>query len=251
MSIKWHSMAGKLRPFFSFYGGKYRAAKLYRPPVFGRPVIEPFAGGAGYSVYWGCRKVKLYDVDEAVCGVWDYLIRAKESEISALPDMRPGGSAAELPITQEARWLIGFWCNVASAVPKPRLSAWACKATSQLMWGERVRRRLVAQLHHIREWTIEQRSFAEIPDQWATWFIDPPYQGKPGRSYRHNVVDYAALAAYCQTRSGRVIVCENHGADWLPFAHLAHTKAGGGSKGARRTSHEVVWSPDIPGPRAL
>jgi 16S rRNA G966 N2-methylase RsmD len=131
------------------------------------------------------------------------------------------------------------------------MSKWACTATTQLIWGERVRRRLVAQLRHIREWTIEQRSFAEIPDQWATWFIDPPYQGKPGRAYRHNVVDYAALAAYCQSRSGRVIVCENAGADWLPFAHLAYIKAGGGARGGHRTSHEVVWSPDIPGPRAL
>lgn len=38
-----------LKPFFTFYGGKWRAAPHYAPPEFAT-IVEPFAGAAGYSV---------------------------------------------------------------------------------------------------------------------------------------------------------------------------------------------------------
>ena len=38
--------ATKLKPFFTYYGGKYRAAPKYPEPVHGS-IVEPFAGSAG------------------------------------------------------------------------------------------------------------------------------------------------------------------------------------------------------------
>lgn len=57
----------------------------------------------------------------------------------------------------------------------------------------------------------------------ATWFIDPPYRGRPGSHYRYGskLIDYTNLAAWCQMLPGQVIVCEQHGADWLPFERLS------------------------------
>jgi site-specific DNA-adenine methylase len=34
-----------LRPFFTFYGGKWRAAPFYDAPTHGH-IVEPFAGSA-------------------------------------------------------------------------------------------------------------------------------------------------------------------------------------------------------------
>jgi len=39
----------KLRPFWRYYGGKFRAAPRYPTPTH-KTIVEPFAGAAGYSL---------------------------------------------------------------------------------------------------------------------------------------------------------------------------------------------------------
>lgn len=91
--------------------------------------------------------------------------------------------------------------------------------------------------------------YLTAPDVTATWFIDPPYKGEAGRLYRHHSIDYAALAGWCRSRRGQVIVCERQGASWLPFLPLTTVKATPGSRG-KGTSAEVVWQHG-PAQRAL
>ena len=52
-----------------------------------------------------------------------------------------------------------------------------------------------------------------------------------------NDIDYSALADWCHSRKGQVIVCENEGADWLPFERLCEQV---GANRAKR-SMEVIW----------
>jgi len=76
-----------LRPFFGYYGGKWRdAQKNYPAPKF-RRLVEPFAGSAGYSLRYPDREVHLYEIDEVIVSVWQYLIRVKASEILRIPDL--------------------------------------------------------------------------------------------------------------------------------------------------------------------
>ena len=96
-----------LKPFFPFYGSKWRDAKRYAGPLT-ELVIEPFAGSAGYSTFYEPQQVLLNDVDPIICGVWDYLIKASMQEILKLPDLEVGQSVDSLDLPQEARWLIGF-----------------------------------------------------------------------------------------------------------------------------------------------
>jgi hypothetical protein len=76
----------------------------------------------------------------------------------------------------------------------------------------------------------------------ATWFVDPPY-ARAGRHYRFRVGDYQALADWCRTRHGQVIVCEQQGASWLPFRPFACLKS---NSGAHRSgySDEAIWTND-------
>ena len=74
----------RLRPFFSYYGSKWRLAPKYSKPKFDT-IIEPFAGSASYSLLYPKRKVKLIDLDDNICILWEYLINVKEKEIRALP----------------------------------------------------------------------------------------------------------------------------------------------------------------------
>jgi site-specific DNA-adenine methylase len=73
-----------MRPFFSFFGSKWRVAPHYPKPTH-NTIIEPFAGSAGYTLRYPNRNVRLYDADPIICGVWDFLLRAASEEIRRLP----------------------------------------------------------------------------------------------------------------------------------------------------------------------
>lgn len=234
MGVEEVSKRPGLRPFFSYYGGKWRAFRRYPEPAYAT-IVEPFAGSAGYATRYPERQVDLYDADEAVAGVWDYLIRTPEAEIRRLPlDFDHVDELTRVP--QEARWLIGFWLNHGAAAPCKSPSSWmrAGKHTTSF-WGEAIRERIASQVGSIRHWTITHGQFDKAPNDPATWFIDPPYQTPAGRHYRHSDLDYEVLGEWCQERIGQVIVCEQDGADWLPFESIGATKSTLGK------SREVAW----------
>lgn len=234
-----------LRPFFGYYGGKWRdAVKHYPEPIFGT-IVEPFAGSAGYALRYFYRRILLCEIDPILSQVWHYLIRVSPKEILAIPDVEEGQSVDDLKICQEARWLVGFWLNRGVASPKKTPSKWMRDGIRPgSFWGDRVRNTIATQVGAIRHWKILQCSYAEAPAlRNATWFVDPPYQ-HAGQHYRYgsDQIDYSALSGWCRTRPGQVIVCENQGADWLPFLPLAAVKT---TRAAQR-SKEVYWTKTRP-----
>ena len=220
----------RLEPFFSYYGSKWRLSPRYPDPLC-QTIIEPFAGSACYSLFhgwknsnqhvlFGCQKVKLFDVNEKICILWKYLIEAKESEILELPLLKPNQRIPQdLPLG--AQYLIGFWCSKAATSPQKKMAATA--RTDLGHWSENIRNRVANQLKYIRHWTIEERCYTEIPNQEATWFVDPPYL-VGGKKYTYSQIDYDFLGEWCQSRLGQIIVCENEAASWLPFKYLHTTK---------------------------
>jgi hypothetical protein len=234
-----------LRPFISYYGGKYRAAPKYPPPRYGK-IKESHAGSAGYSVRYPDRMVELYDVNPKVVGTWDYLIKSSNREILALPDLMDGQTVNDLDICQEARWLIGWWLNKASAGPRNRPSAWMRSGTCpHSYWGQTIRNILARQVSAIRHWKVFLSSYENIPNDDATWFVDPPYQGAAGRLYPFSDIDYPQLGEWCKSRRGQVIVCESVGADWLPFDPFIVAKTNPSSRG-KSNCHEAIWTNNQP-----
>ena len=77
-----------------------------------------------------------------------------------------------------------------------------------------------------------QCSYSDLPNEEAHWFVDPPYNNKAGASYEFNCdgIDYKHLAEWCLERNGSVDVCEQFGADWLPFEVLKLHKSYSGKK---------------------
>jgi site-specific DNA-adenine methylase len=234
-----------LKPFFKYYGGKYRIAPKYPSPIT-RTIIEPFAGSAGYSMRYPHLKIRLYDVNDRIVSLWSYLITVKESEILSLPEKFE--DVRDLKVSQEAKYLIGFWINAGVAEPCNKPSSWMRSGLKpQCFWGSHNKLRIASQLRHIRHWKIENKSFEKIDNEYATWFIDPPYSNNAGRHYTHNEIKYDRLANFCMFRFGQVIVCENAGANWLPFqSFITSAKA---TPGKYRTgkSDEVVFTITNPG----
>lgn len=233
-----------LRPFWRYYGGKWRAAPRYPAPVHDT-IVEPFAGAAGYSLRHPTRRVILVERYAVIAEVWRYLIAVKSSEILRIPTVDRVG---DLPswVPQGARWLVGFVMGAGQATPRLTMSAGLRKFRDQGQgtygWSEAHRARVAAQVEHIRHWTIIEGDYTASPDESATWFIDPPYQGLSGSHYRHGSagIDFAALGRWTRERQGQVIACEAIGADWLPF--VAHSAPQRSAMNRRPSLVEAIWT---------
>lgn len=137
------------------------------------------------------------------------------------------------------KWLIGFCCNGGSAQPKKvsgrhNFNSW-----------NRDKFRIAKNLYKIREWSIVNDTYENIPNVEATWFFDPPYQAK-GKWYKYHDIDYEKLARFVQGRYGQVIACDNTDATWLKFETLVevpftHFK---NSDDYKKTTFEGIWYKD-------
>lgn len=232
-----------LRPFWRYFGGKYRAAPRYPAPRYGT-IVEPFAGAAGYSLRYPTRCVVLVERYPVVAELWRYLIAVPASEVRRIPLV---DSVDDLPawVPDGGRALVGFAMSSAVTSPRRQLSAGKIKLRAMGRrfegWSEAQRERVASQVGAIRHWQIVEGDYTAAPDVEATWFVDPPYQ-VAGSHYVHGPegIDYPALGRWCRARRGQVIACENDDATWLPFRSFATLKAGPRSAG----SPEAVWLSD-------
>lgn len=215
---------------WSYYGRKSKFINLYPKPKHDL-IIEPFAGTAVYSLHednWK-KEVILLEKYDVLVQLWKYLQQAKPENIIALPDLSEGQKVDEFTqLTQEEKWLIGFCINRGSASPK--------KTAKKFNSWDKDKIRIANNIHKIKHWTILQGSYEDIPNQKATWFIDPPYQNQ-GKYYRHNNknINFEYLGEWSKSRLGQVIVCENIDANWLNFQSLIEFR------GQLKTNTESIW----------
>lgn len=228
-----------LKPFWRYYGGKWRAAPRYPQPLL-KTIIEPFAGAAGYSMRYPHLNVILVEKYHVVAEIWRWLIGASEREVLEVPCV---DDVDDLPsaVAQGARNLVGFCMNDATTAPRKVMSSGLqklrAKGSALAGWSEEKRALVASQVRFIRHWRVIEGDYKSAPDVLATWFIDPPYNNKAGSYYVENGLDYASLATWCVERSGQRIVCENEGATWLPFREFATLQAGINGHGSK----EVIW----------
>jgi hypothetical protein len=232
-----------LRPFFRYYGGKWRSvhAGMYPQPLH-NTIIEPFAGSAGYALHYPHCEVHLIDRDPVIAGIWRWLVSATPEEVRSIPFV---DAVDDLPewVPLGARDLIGFSMNAATSSPRKTLSAGARKLREQgrklYGWTHELRERVATQVPYIKHWRIHEGDYTIAHHgAEATWFVDPPY-ATAGKHYRYgsDYVSYGSLADWCRALKGQPIVCESPEADWLPFRALGQVKSGPRTQSTR----EAVW----------
>lgn len=223
---------------FSYFGSKYWLVKKYPPPKHNL-IIEPFAGSAQYAFHYADHKVILIEKNEAVVRMWLWLQMAKPNDILKLPLFDPKDEIKyHIP---EARDLIAMSMNPGTTPPGRNFA----ESFSNLRQGwERKRNKIASNLDKIRHWKILLGDYRDIRNQTATWFVDPPYQGKPRNyhKYRLENEDYTILADWCRSRKGQVIACDLVDADWLPF-RLLHKSS---RSQTNRVQNEAIWTNDQP-----
>ncbi len=224
------------------FGSKVDSAWRYPEPRHSL-IVEPFAGGAGYSLLHYKRDVLLIDLDEDVIGVWQYLIETPSNDVARLPLIRPDQEVSELDCSAGGRLLIS-WCLNQTATPRRKMSSWAVFHENRACyWGPKRRKQAALIASRVKHWRAIVGDYREAPNTEATWFVDPPYVDG-GSHYRHSKVDYEALASWCRERAGQVIVCERHGADWLPFQRLYSAPTARRFSKSRSRCVEAVWLSD-------
>ena len=237
------------RPFLSFYGAKWRMAARIPAPRYPL-IVEPFAGSLGYSVRWGAGgKVLGVERDPVLVDAWQWMLNASPDDVRALPLLSDGDDLrhmADLPAG--ARAVIGLWLNKGMTAPCNVPSKWMREPLPgrlETFWGPGVRERIARQLPLIADWSIIEGDYTDVPDVEATWFIDPPYNNEAGRRYRFGSkgIDYAELGEWCRSRRGQVIVCEQVGAEWLPFEPVSFSVKAA-RKGGCHYSPEAIWTAD-------
>ncbi len=235
-----------LKPFFRYYGGKWRSvhAGRYPEPRY-RSIVEPFAGAAGYSLHYPHLEVHLIDRDPVIAGIWRWLVSTTPDEVRSIPLV---DAVDDLPawVPLGARDLIGFSMNAATSSPRKTLSAGGLRLREQgrkfYGWTHEYRERVATQVPCIKHWRISEGHF-DLPIRGArTRFIDSPYNNEAGEHYVYGreYVNFAQLAAWCLAQEGQTIVCEQSGASWLDFRDIGSVKAGPRS----RTTAEAVWLSD-------
>ncbi len=216
---------------FYYYGAKHRLSRYYPEPKCST-IVEPFAGAAGYAMFWLEKRpdmrAVLVEKDPRVADTWRRVLR--------------GDVNIDRPEVGE--WTTDFLCMTASASN-------ATGTLKRMRFSERASREFDRMLRRIRRIAsavagrveIIEGDFTCAPDIEATWFIDPPYKptrsaGKTsragGRGYARGCnsdsLDYSDLANFCRSRRGQVIACEYVTADWLEFSPLRENQDAFGRK---------------------
>ncbi len=217
---------------FYFYGRKNKIANLYPKPIYDT-IIEPFSGAAAYSMLYYDRNVILCDIDTIIYKTWNYIISVDSNEILNLPLLEKGESLNNDKfnyLTEEQKYLIGFFLNPGSAQPKKSPGNF-CN------WNDKNRRILSENVNKVKHWKIINGSYKDIENVEATWFIDPPYSMQ-GKWYRYNnsKINYNDLGIWCKERNGQVIVCEHADATWMDFKPLISLK------GQKHKKIEGIWT---------
>jgi len=215
---------------FYYYGRKKKIIKYYPKPIHDF-IIEPFAGAAAYAMEYYDKNVFLFEINPKISGAWEFLIKANSSDILQLPLLKDNQSLNDPEfnnLTDPEKYVIGLFLNPGSSTPKKSPGNYCA-------WTEEKRKELSEDVLKVKHWTIINGDYRKASDITATWFIDPPYFNG-GKYYQFHNINYQELANWCLSRKGQVIVCENEGADWLPFKPLIQLK------GQKYSKMEMIYT---------
>lgn len=218
---------------WSYYGAKTNIVDRYPKPRHGK-IIEPFAGTARYALKYFDNDILLVDKYEVIVKIWKWLQLCSPNDVLSLPRFKMGENINNYKYDcEEQRLLVGFLVGFGFADPRKTATPRMRNRPNAMNYTIK---RIAQQLFKIKHWEIKQGCYTDIPNEKATWFIDPPYQ-HGGHVYKHSnkKINFKDLSAWCKTRDGQIMVCENTKADWMAFTPMVCQNVLSGE------NHEAIW----------
>jgi hypothetical protein len=236
-------------PLFKWFGSKWMNAR-YCPKPSHSTVIEPFAGGAGYSLRYADRSVILAEVNDHVYDLWKWLIEdATAQDVADIPlDLEVGYDITSLPLSYGQKLLLKNWQRTNNVGDCWTVSPWGNKPGQ---WTANTRKRVAKDISCVSHWQVSRDGFtlleSDLSDrQDITWFIDPVYQYN--YTYRLKTpFPYDRLASAVSKLKGEVIVCEavcpKTGATptYLPFTYFRSSVTSRRAQGNHTHSKELLY----------
>lgn len=220
---------------FSYYGSKTKICDKYPKPK-GDLIIEPFAGAAKYSLLHFEKEVILVDKYRELIEIWKWLQQCSPKDILRLPILKMGETIEGMDFGCEgANYFMGFMVGRGLSRPQYKVSPFV--GSEKQYHFQYTYKRIASELYKIKHWKFICDDYRNIDNQEATWFVDPPYQ-YGGQKYKHSSknIDFKELAAWCKSRKGQVIVCENTKANWMDFKPVTKIT------GCNHKTTEAIWS---------
>lgn len=215
-------MKTSIGPLFKHFGSKWSASRRcdYETPLFGLPIVEPFAGAAGYSSIYSTFAVQLWDDDPNLLRLWPWLIQeAKEADIREIPiNVLEGTDIRTLGLKPGQSLLLKHWQRTNNCGNCWSISPWGNKPGQ---WTANTRARVAEEVHAVKHWQWKKPNWT----QSGTYFVDPPYLYNYRYRFAADSFDFADLARKVADipADSLVIACEatcpktGRVPDYLPF----------------------------------
>lgn len=240
-----------IHPLFKWFGSKWLSSKTLPPPKHDR-IVEPFAGGAGYSLRYCERDVLICENDLHLAKLWPWLIgEATEAMIRDIPIGVPiGTDIRTLGLSQGQALLLKSWQRTNNVGDCWTISPWGNKPGQ---WTANTSARVAEEVHAIKHWQFAldgmrvMQHAIELGAATSMWFLDPMYEFN--YQYRNKIGhDYAELGRLAQALPGQAVVCEavcpktGKVPNWLPFEHFGERITSRRKAEQNHHSKELIWT---------
>jgi len=240
-------MSNPTGPLFKWFGSKWLSSKTL-PSAQHDQIVEPFAGGAGYSLRYADRKVLICESNPHIFDLWSWLIsEATEATIRDIPLNVPEGTDIRtLGLSKGQQLLLKNWQRTNNVG-----SCWTISKWGHLpgQWTANTRARVASEFGAVRHWKVWRDGLAILrawsSDKLATWLVDPPYQYN--YQYGSSPINYQELSQLIRKVPGQKIVCEavcpKTGAvpNWLEFSFFGNRITSRRKAENNHHSKELIW----------
>jgi hypothetical protein len=228
-------------PLFKWFGSKWLSSKTLPKPNH-TSIVEPYAGGAGYSLRHSERKVIIWDEDPNLQVLWPWLIQASRADILGIPiEIEEGTDIRTLGLTVGQQMLLKHWQRTNNCGDCWTISPWG-----NGQWTANTRARIAFEVGAIQHWRFESPNWN---CERTTYFLDPPYL----YNYRYRTgmpeFDFSKMVenVHSVSRSSQIIVCEaicpktNRIPDYLPFTFFGNRITSRRKQNEHHHSKELIY----------
>ena len=206
----------KHRTALVYYGGKGMLARKYPKPYY-KKIIEPFAGGAAYSLLYYNNDVTLIDQNPELISAWEFIQNPDLEQLNRIPQkIKPGTKVKSLgSFSRGFEFILRAAANVGCAGKNAKIETITSFGAIHFYMNSVAK--IIYWTDKIKHWKFICGSYDDFKFEEATYFFDPPYQNAAGARYKYSAknINYNKLKMHIKTLNGQIIITESMNSKWI------------------------------------